>query len=201
MGRAGAVAAAVALATGCGSGDEDEPQPLPLRALVLQARDLPAGFETFASGPARRPDAAAGRRDDPGRFGRVGGWEASYRRAGGRSTPGPLVVVSRVDAFRQAAGAGRQHAREREGLARAVASRPARVRALRPPRIGEEAAGTVQTGAGAGAPARFFTVAWRQGTLTGTLRVSGFAGRLSERDVLALAHRQQERMAGGRRPR
>ena len=108
------------------------------------------------------------------RFGRRRGWSASYRRPGSFATAGPLVVVSRVDEFGDAAGAERSLAGVRKQLARVG-------RALAAPRVGDEALAFVQTRRGAGPPARFFTIAWRQDQLTATLRVSGFARGLGAR--------------------
>jgi hypothetical protein len=180
-----AALAAAALGAGCGSGDP--PEPLPLRSLVLQDSDLPAAFEPFAVGAALRAEGAS-RRDDRTRFGRRRGWSASYRRPGSVATEGPLVVVSRVDEFGDATGAERSVAGVREMLIRVG-------RELAAPGVGDEAVAFVQTRRGAGPPARFFTIAWRQAELTATLRVSGFARGLDTPQALTLARTQHGRMA------
>src|SRR4051812_42446806 len=64
----------------CGSGGALIKRPS-LPRLVLQQKDLPRGFGEFASGPQVRADFHPGPREDPTRFGRVGGWIARYRRA------------------------------------------------------------------------------------------------------------------------
>lgn len=53
----------------------------------------------------------------------------------------------------------------------------------------------VQTRRAGVAPARFFTLAWREQRLTGSLRVSGFARGLDAEQALDLARKQQARMA------
>ena len=185
---AAAALAAAALVASCGS--DDPPEPLRLQTLVLQDSDLPDAFEAFARGPALRPEGGAGRRGDRTRFGRRGGWSVSFRRPGSAATAGPLVVVSRVDEFGEAEGAERALAEVGAELRRV--GRP-----LAPPGIGAESVAVVQTRGGT-APARFYTIVWRDDRLTGSLRVSGFA--LDADDALALARTQADRMASALRP-
>jgi hypothetical protein len=181
---AAAALAATALVAGCGSDDPTE--PLRLQSLVLHDSDLPDPFEPFASGPALRPEGGAGRRGDRTRFGRRGGWSASFRRRGSAATAGPLVVVSRVDEFGDAEGAERALAGVRAQLRRV--GRPL----ARPAPLGDEAVAVVQTRPGT-TPARFYAIAWRDRRLTGSVRVSGF--ELDADEALALARRQADRMA------
>jgi hypothetical protein len=181
---AAAALAAAALVASCGS--DDPPEPLRLQSLVLQDSDLPDPFEPFARGPALRPEGGAGRRGDRRRFGRRGGWSVSFRRPGAAATAGPLVVVSRVDEFGDAEGAERALAEVGAELRRV--GRP-----LAAPRIGADTVAVVQTRGGT-APARFYTIAWRDDRLTASLRVSGFARGLDEDDALALARTQAARM-------
>lgn len=190
--RAVAVVAATALVAGCGS--DDPPEPLRLRALVLQDSDLPGAFEAFATGPALRPEGGAARRDDRTPFGRRGGWSTSFRRPGSAATAGPLVVVSRVDEFGDAKGAERALTGVRRDLERLG-------RTLARPRIGGDAVAVVQTRRAGVAPARFFTIAWRDERLTASLRVSGFARGLDAEQALALARVQDDRMARALRER
>jgi hypothetical protein len=190
MAIAAAALAAAALVVSCG--DDDPPEPLPLQSLVLQDADLPDPFVAFASGPALRPEGGAGRRSDRTRFGRRRGWSVSFHRPGSVATAGPLVVVSRVDEFGDAEGAQRALAEVAAELRRA--GRP-----LAPPPLGDEAVAVVQTRRARDAPAQFYTIAWRDDRLTGSLRVSGFAHRLDTDQALALARTQEERMARAQR--
>jgi hypothetical protein len=42
---------------------------------------------------------------------------------------------------------------------------------------------------------RFYSVAWRDGSVTALVRVNGFDGRLTLSDALALARAQEERIS------
>ena len=134
------------------------------------------------------------------RFGRISGWKATYHRPGTAGTRGPLVIDSRIDLFRERAGASQDleayAAVLREELRPARAVRGER---LSPPRIGDAAlAWSMRQPAAAGA-VRFFVVAWRYTNATASVAVNGFEGHVGLEDALSLARRQQRRLAAAAR--
>ena len=179
----------VALAA-CGGGGE--PKPLRLDALVLRPADLGPRFSRFDVGPQTRLDAHEGPRHDPERFGRQDGWKARFRRAGATAaTAGPLVVDSRVDAFRDEGGAKDDlEAYEEEWNTTVVASGATHADRTRVDGLGDDARaldllqGTRRTGQ------RLIVVAWRAGRVTASVSVTGFASKLTLAEVVALARRQ-----------
>jgi hypothetical protein len=175
------------LLAGCMSDEEAAIERRELPRLVLQPRDLPAGWTQFDGGRQLRADAPPGERSDPTRFGRIEGWKARYRRPGASpETRGPLVVESRADLFEDAGGAESDF----EAAKRALASggRPFDAPDLGSGSYavtsGDETAGTV----------RFFTVVWRHENVLATLSVNGFHGRVQPADVVELARKQQARI-------
>ncbi len=62
------------------------------------------------------------------------------------------------------------------------------------PRVGDASAGATQTLAGT-RTVRFYVVAWRYGNVTASVTVDGFEGKLRPADAVALARRQQARIA------
>jgi hypothetical protein len=180
------------LLAGCTGGGGAAIERGDLKALVLQPADLP-GFERFSEGVQGRAEQPGGVTGDPGRFGRVEGWQARYRRAGTARTSGPLVVESRADLFESSGGAEDDLA----GLEQdAKAQRETRVLAQEP-KLGDDGfAATILQPAGVpGARGvRFYLVAWRQGNITASVFVNGFEGRLGLEGALALARKQQRRI-------
>jgi hypothetical protein len=183
--------AAVLVSAGCLGGDRLAEEDLP--RIVLLPSDLPAGFGRFDAGPVTSSRLGAGSGDDPGRFGKVGGWTASYRRAGATpATAGPLVVVSTADVFESPEGAeGSLAAFQAEAQSAGRQGRgPARE--VDAPEIGEETLALVRRQEGI-QPVLFFTIAWRWSNATGTVAVSGFESRVSLSDAVDLARAQMER--------
>jgi hypothetical protein len=146
------------------------------KALVLQQRDVPAGFQLdrTRSGPATNADV----RDpsDPSfqaRAGRISGYFVQYVQ------PGVGVgVQAQVDLFRNRGGARMQLGRLHEGWLKLAAGDPwGRVR------IGDEGwffGGDADT-----------AVYWRQGRAVGHL----LGISMTKQQTLALARKQQRRMA------
>lgn len=184
--RAAPLVAAAVLVAGCSLGGDDEGAAAgDLPQLVLHAADLPAAFTAFDAG--RQTATEAG---DPGRFGRLGGWKARYRRAGTPTTPGPLVIDSRADAFGSADGAERNLDAMRARLGDVLTgAEPAAA-----PQLGDEAFAATTLEEGADRGVRFYFVAWRDENVTASLLVSGFEGRLTLADVVALARKQATRI-------
>jgi hypothetical protein len=173
-------------AAGCGSSGPKVDASAQTR-LVLQRADLPKPFTPFYVGPQLMADQTPARAD-PKRFGRKGGWIARYRRAGSRRTPGPLIVVSRVDVFGDASGAKKDLDRYRSDFAAPFAKR------VHAPRLGAEAIAIV-SGQGSGATAvRTYAIAWREGNATAELEANGFARRFSLSDASKLARKQDARL-------
>jgi hypothetical protein len=173
---------------GCALGDDDASiERGELEQLVLQPSDLPRVFIRFDAGRQVSADAPPGRRADPSRFGRSGGWKARYRRPGSPRTAGPLVIESRVDLFESSEGAEDDVEAAREELgADGLGWKP-----IDEPGLGDESfAATFAEGA-----VRYYLVFWRDANASATLNVNGFEGKLPLAEVLALARTQQERIA------
>lgn len=196
--RSAALAAALLVLPGCaGFGGDDDDATVAiargdLAGLVLQPADLTGPWVQFDEGRQARADAPPGTRADSRRFGRIDGWKARYRRGGTPTTPGPLVVESRVDLFAEESGAREDLRALEEQLAADGWSE------VDAPALGEErVAATLRQ---AGEPAvRFYLVAWRQDALTASVLVSGFEGRTTLSAALALARSQQRRIAAAGR--
>jgi hypothetical protein len=181
-----AVAASVAACSGS-DGDDSGPAGEELRRLVLQPEDLPDAFARFDEGRLNRLDFRPGPRESRTRFGRRDGWKARYKRSGDRQTSGPLVVNSQVDLFGDEEGAEQDLEAYQDELEPAWSTLPA-------PTLGDRAvAMTLRQGSGRFA-VRHFTVAWRDGRSTASVRVNGFEGKVLLRDTIALARKQQARL-------
>jgi hypothetical protein len=178
----------VVLLAACGGGAKTVPASQ-LPQLVLHESDLHGPFMAFDVGRQTQLDRVPGPRSAPARFGREGGWKARYNRPGSARTRGPLVVESRADVFKDAAGAAKDLAAYRAQFARQAGGR-----ALRVGRVGAEAAAAMQQRPGRPA-ARFVSVAWRDGNVTASVTVNGFAPGLRPADAVALARAQERRIA------
>ena len=173
---------------GCGGSGGASISKEKLPQLVLQQSDLPR-YVSFLNGPQAHADMHPGPREDPGRFGRLGGWIARYRRTGGVSirTKGPLVVESRADVFPSASAAKKDlRAYEQEYEAQPAEVGVARLDA---PELGD---GAVALRFGSGLD-RFVLVAWRKANATASLLVEGSSVTLA--DAVRLARLQQARVA------
>jgi hypothetical protein len=178
-------------ATGCQGEATLTAEDLP--RIVLQPSDLPPGFGQFDEGRITSLDLGSGPRSDPNRFGRVDGWKARYRRAGGTvSTAGPLVVESTADVFEEQAGAERDLEAFRAETRSAVRDGDGPAQELPAPEIGDETV-AVRRRQGDLQPVLYYTVTWRWSNATGTITVSGFGGRVSLSDAAELARAQAER--------
>lgn len=178
--------AALAVA-GC-AGDSSGISEDALSTLVLQRADLPAPFVQFDDGRQGAVETTGAFRLDPGRFGRIDGWKARFRRPGTPSTPGPLVIESRADIFTGDDGASKDLDAYRRELDATVETGGGR--RLTSLDIGEEAVGiTFRENR-----VRFFRIAWRHANATALLFVNGFEGVLGRAEVVALARKQQRRL-------
>jgi hypothetical protein len=186
--RRGALLALAVVLAGCGGSGGASISKDDLPKLALHRADLPAGFAEFADGPQGRTDLHPGPREDPGRFDRVGGWIARYRKPGAPvESPGAHVVESRADLFPSSDGAKQDlkaYEDEYEQLPQEVG-----VQRLEAPDVGDGAA-AFRFGSGLD---RFVLLAWREGNATGSVLVEGSSVTLA--DAAALARKQQARMA------
>jgi hypothetical protein len=164
-----------------------------LRRAVLQSADLPSVFTQFSGGKIVGSDTQPGPREDLERFGRLGGWEARYRRSGSSTTRGPLVVASFADAFPGTDGAQDDLRAYEDQFKRTVASSGGSARLLDPPSVGDEALALERTLQGTPSTV-YFTVAWRYGNVTASVAVDGFEGKLTLSEALAVARKQQQRI-------
>jgi len=165
-----------------------------LSGSVLQPKDIGPGWSQFAEGKQVRVDAHAGPRSDSTRFGRVEGWIARYRRLAAAG-PGPAVVESRADLFKDTGGAKKDLDAYRKELSAGIPGSGATVRLLHAPRIGEgTVAGRLRQGS-----LVFLTVAWRRANATGSITVEGRAATTGLADALVLVRRQDRRLAAAAR--
>jgi hypothetical protein len=183
MRRVALLLAAVA-AAGCMGGDGMRLETNELPRIVLQPGDLPSpsGWVRFDEGRQGVAEQPRGERADPGRFGRVQGWKARYRRSGATAaTKGPLVAESLVDVFEAGGGAEDELDARRADLGEGW-------RTLDDPELGDEALAASLTQGNVS----FYLVAWRFDNATASINANGF--ELSLEDALALARKQQRRM-------
>jgi hypothetical protein len=187
----------VLVAGGCSFGGESggTVQLDELPRLVLQPDDLPAAFDRFDEGRQAAADNPGGSRADPERFGRRDGWKARYRRSGSQTTPGPLVVESRVDLFESSGGAEDDLDAAREDLTEGdLEWQP-----IGEPGLGDESfAATLVQGSDL-SEVRFYQVFWRQGDVGASVNVNGFEGRLTLAEALDLARKQERRILAASR--
>ena len=180
--------AVLLVAAGCaGTGDDGTDNrrvaKTELKNLVLQPADLPGAFTQFDYGELTLTDLQPGPREDLARFDRRGGWKARYRRSGSATTPGPLLVVSMIDLFAEADGAQQDLEAYEVDLSDGGD--------VTESEIGEEAIARVRHLG----RVSYFDVAWRQANVTASLSVSGFRGKVSLADVVALARKQERRIS------
>jgi hypothetical protein len=169
-----------------------------LASLVVLPEDLaaigdPSAFERFDEGRVLLADQPGGARSDPLRFGRLGGWKARYRRTDSADRSGILVVDSRVDLFADASGAARE-------LDAMVADAPRTgARAVAPPQSFGDSTVALVIEQPAAESVGYTIVAWRRGPFVGWVQVSGFRGRVSLEDAMALVQGVDARLsaAGG----
>ena len=186
--------AALVVLTGCGNGDGEKIEAKRLARIVLQPADLGRAFDQFDEGKLARADIHPGPRADETRFGHQGEWKARYKRSGSTATRGPLVIESRADVFEDAGGADKDLDAYRAEFEGEVETAGNAATLVDVPQVGEETvARTLGQGTGSFA-VRFYTVAWRYRNATASVLVQGFRGKLTMRDALALARKQQRRL-------
>ena len=163
-----------------------------LSKLVLSEQDLPAGFASFYSGSQVRLDNQGTVRSDASRYGREGGWIIRLRRSDQTATAGPLVVESRADLFKDSGGAKSDLAAYRVLFSRTSGGD---LKTLVVSGVGDETLGITFIQAG-GRTLRYYRIAWRYRNATASILVEGFDGELTLAEALALARKQDKRIAG-----
>jgi hypothetical protein len=158
-----------------------------LSHLTLQPRDVPAPLQEIDA----RKQGPAELRGPSTRHGRSGGWIARFKRAGGPTTTGPLVIESRADTFRDDAGAAADFADESRGLLKSAGNAG---HAMEAPRVGEQTSALTVLEPGL-RPVRFYSIVWRQHNAVASITVEGWDGKISQRTAWTLARRQARRNA------
>jgi hypothetical protein len=194
MSRAALALAAVLALGGCGD-SQPTIQKKSLSRLVLSDQDLGRPFTKFYGGRQAQLDNQGTNRTDPERFGREAGWVARFNRAGSSSTRGPLVVESRADLFRGSSGAKKDLALYRALLVQGPGSQ---THAVKLPQLGDDAIGVTWVQSST-KPLRFFRIAWRDANATASVTLDGFDGKVRVQDAIALARKQQRRLAAAPR--
>jgi hypothetical protein len=179
-----------AVIAGCGHAKASGPKASALPRIVVQPADAP-GLERFDVGRITRFDAPVGRRSDLARFGRVDGWKADYKTAGGSNAAQALVVHSQVDLFGSGGGARQDLDAYRKEFEDARAASPRSVH-LFEPQLGDDAAG-MELRQGGRPALRVYTVAWVDGRVSASVTINGF-GAASRTVVLRFARRQERRI-------
>ena len=164
-----------------------------LARLVLQPEDVPPELARFDEGVLTVGDNPSGRRSEPVRFGRQGGWKARYRQSNPSPGTPALVVESRVDLFATEQGAEsdlKAYKSEFDGI---VASLRRSAELVKVPKLGAETwAMTVVHGNGT--RFRLYTIAWRAGNVTASVSVNGPDGGVTLERALELARKQDRRI-------
>jgi len=176
----------------CGGSSDHTVAAGQLRSLVLGQKAVGGAFASFYDGPQVNLDNAGTVRADPQRYGREGGWIARYHRGGSPSTRGPLVIESRADIFKDAAGAKTDLLAYSDVLKKMPGAHPLRLAQ----QIGDEAVGVTFVQASS-KPLRFYRIAWRDRNVTASVILEGFDGNLRLDQALTLA-REQERSIASR---
>lgn len=173
--------------------------PRDVSGMVLQLADLPDGFAVTLR--RDRPNPTVVRETGVGlallrSWGRKGGYEAVYDRPVDPGSPpaGAASVVASVSTYRSAAGLRRAFAASASRIDGAATPRN------RPRKVGRLGDATrmweAQFGQD-GVSVVLYTILWRDRGVLAYVSVAGVAGRLKPAQALALARRQQARIATG----
>jgi len=172
----------------CGGSGGQKIDESALSALVLQQQDLPRGYSRVAGEQQGRAGIPSGPREDPTRFGRLGGRVARFR---GDATAvrehSPLVIESRADVFKSTGGAKKDlsaYNDEYSATASTLGGTP-----VETPRIGDDSL-AFRFGSGSD---RSVLVAFRRANATGSVLVEGSS--ITVGDAYRLAWQQQQRIA------
>jgi hypothetical protein len=183
------LAAAALAASGCGSSGAKELPERELAKLVVQPGDVP-GMGRFANGREILAEQSPVLGRDPHKFGRQNGWIVRYRRA--RGSNGPLILPSGVETFGKSSGASKFFDEVTKLNERNAAG--SGMKQADGDDLGDERR-VLSTKPGRPDSVRFVVTVWRTGRIVGSISASGYSGRMSSDDVVALAKRQDQRLA------
>jgi ABC-type glycerol-3-phosphate transport system substrate-binding protein len=173
--------ALVLLLAACGgSGKSNSP--------VLTSSDVGKAFTQFDKGKQVEADFSPPR-NKPDRFGRKDGWKARFSRPGNPKTEGPLVISSLADEFSSASGAHKDFELYRQTLALFASTNG---RTLTAPALGDESAAVTYRQGLPPNTVRYYVIAWRHGSVTASVNVYGFEGRITWEQALDLARKQEK---------
>lgn len=163
------------------------------KTMVLQPADLSAGFKQtrrrYVSNAVANRESAV--KKDLAKLGRLRGYEAIYEK---EEIDGIFNLISRAAKYKTAAGAHESMAASIQG---AEASREPPFRRLTVGKIGNEARLYKATLTEDGFKFHLFSIIWRSDTVYAALIATGLAGEVKPGDVVALARKQQARIAAG----
>jgi hypothetical protein len=173
----------VLLLSGCGSTPSVPPEAAP--AIVLDAADLPEDFVELGAGPDEG-------RLEPAPPGRRASWSVRYRRADPAATHGPMIVVSSVEVYADAAATD-------AALERALGEEAPPDAAPHAIELGEEGWAVTYEQPALPRVSVFHVVAWRRLNVVARLVVQGFDGSFALEDTEGLARAQDRKIlrAGG----
>ena len=173
----------------CGESSGKKLSDAALAKLVLQPAEL-RGLDRFANEQEIMSQQSPVLGRDPHRFGRQNGWVARYRRL--RGNDGPLTLASGVEAFGKSSGASDFFDEVTELNERNAAG--SHMKAADGDDLGDERR-VLATPPGRPGSVRFVLAVWRTGRFVGSISASGYSGRISPADVIALVKRQDERLS------
>ena len=181
----------VLLAAGCfgGGGGAKSISAANGESLVLAQSDVGSEFRQFDRGSQKLSDLSPPR-DDLNRLGRKGGWKARFSRPGTRTTDGPLVISSLADLFSSETQARGDFDLYKLSLSEfeTAGGKPV---VSDEPFADDFDAVTYRQGLPPNA-VRYYVIAWREGTVTASVNVSGF--KLTWEQAVALAQKQDRRI-------
>jgi hypothetical protein len=192
VGAGAAALAAVAVPAAQGVTQPARPAHPDTRAMVIQLADLPTGFGVDQGSYVSNAELAkeGDSRKDYVKLGRLTGYNVTYKRPG---LAGVLVLDAFASIYRSNTGA---HDSLRLSLSGAAKDGGASFHWLPSgPALGSEtrvyAVSTKQNGMAVD----FYTIAWRHGRVFAEVICGGVSGRISPAQAMALARKQEARIA------
>jgi hypothetical protein len=163
------------------------------RAYGLKARDLPAGFALQGGGVMNNVQAAetgSASLAEYERWGRTTGYFVQFGRKGTPPPGGAIQVLSTASIYRTVAGA-----RASMQDSRANCGEPSATRLSIAARIGDERVLCSFASTTNSVKITEYALIWRRGTVKSSIITVGLRAGASQRDAIALARKQDARMA------
>jgi hypothetical protein len=171
-------------------------QVVDTKRMVLQLADVPTGFERTKGRYVSNQQAA---KESPGKnyakLGRLTGYEADFKRSGSRIV-GVLLITSSASVYKTARGASASLAASKQSARKA---RPPFRRLSLRTRLGNEAAMYVTTTRENGFKVEVYSIVWRSRNIFAAIIVGAFASTADPTQAVALAQKQQRRIAAATR--